>query len=188
MAAAEPHRDEKISASHWFSPGLVQDGEIVLRTIWDPHHFKDGVLSTTAAISLDDLKSRGWSVDRKKYTSLWRLKRAHRKSQIQKGDLRKCYVIPIEVRSIRAGCGGIFSVIDDAIFLNAAHSAVLLAAKSGDGAARKARDILMRALPPYVEASKAFSENDRWGWSRGIVLELMAIICAPIKKLYSAVK
>jgi hypothetical protein len=185
MAVSEPHRDEKTSASRWFSPGLVQDDEIILRTIWDPHHFKDGNLSTTAAISLEDLRFRGWSVDRKRYTSLWRLKRAHRKSQIQKANLRRCYVIPIGVGNIRTDCNGAFLVVDDALWKNPAHSAVLLSAKSSEVAARKARDLLMRTLPPYIDVANAFLDNDRWGWSRGIALEIIAMFRAAIRSVFS---
>jgi hypothetical protein len=177
MAGRAPHRDEKSSASRWISPGLVRDGEIILRTIFDPHHIQGGALSQ-AAVSLADIRSRGWSVDRKKYTSLWRVKLSHRSWLSKKADLEKCYVIPVSVEKIRNDCrmGGdqLFVVTDLALCGNPAHGCVLLSAESGEGQARRARRVLMGVLPKYVEASRAFSPQDTWGWSRGILLKFIA--------------
>jgi hypothetical protein len=178
MPAKEPHRDETSSASRWFSPGLVRDDEIILRTIHDPHHIQDGKLSTSAAIPLDDLRSRGWSVDRKKFTSLWRVKIAHWRWQRRKPDLEGCYLIPIQVGSVRAIPDNTFSVTDDALWSNPAHGAVILSAHCGPGAARRARDLLMQAISQYVAASDAFSPTDTRGWSRGIAAEIAAIFRA----------
>ncbi len=180
MATKESHRDEKSSASRWFSPDLVRDEEIVLRTIFDPHHVESGTLSI-AAVSLSDLRSRGWSVDRKKYTSLWKLKLNQLRWHHRKPDLHRCYVIPINVGTLRdykTDNNQIFSIIDLAFCLNPAHAAILLSVKGGDGAARKARDTLMAGLPAYIDVSKAFSNEDRWGWSRGMFLQVIAILRA----------
>jgi hypothetical protein len=127
-------------------------------------------------------------VDRKRYTSLWRLRRAHRKSQLQikKVKLQRCYVIPIGVGSIRTSGNGIFSVIDDALRENPAHGAVILSAQSSEPAARKARDLLMQALPPYLDVADAFTEADRFGWSRGIALEIIAVFRAAVRTVFSA--
>ena len=178
MSQEEPHRDERSSASRWFSPGLVQDNEVVLRTIFDPHHLEGGVLAP-AAVALSDLRFRGWSVDRKKFTSLWKLKLSHRGWIKKKRDLDRCLVIPVDVRSVRSFSENqiqTFSVTDFALASNPAHAAILLSTKSGEGAARKARSTLMNCLPAHVEASKVFSRNDRWGWSRGIAFALFNML------------
>lgn len=172
------HRDELSSASPWFSPGLVRDSEVVLRTIFDPHHLQDGKLST-AAIALKDLKSRGWSVDRKRFTSPWRIRIFHWQWKHRKADIHTCFVIPIDVQTLRshkADQKQLFSATDDALLLNPAHAAVLLSAQCGDGAARRARDMLIRQLPAHVDPSSAFSSEDTWGWSRGVLLEVFAIV------------
>lgn len=181
MPHSEPHRDETTSAAPWISPGLVANGETVLRTIFDPHHLdlQSGALSN-AAISLDDLRSRGWSVDRKRYTSLWRLKLDHRRWRDRKADLHQCYVIPISVGTLRANCrveqGQTFSVTDYALWSNPAHATILLSQQGGDGMARKARTALMSFLPPYAEASTAFSTGDNWGWTRGMICAFLQIL------------
>ncbi|MGB9115386.1 hypothetical protein [Bradyrhizobium sp.] len=178
MLQVEPHRDEKSSASPWFSPGLVGDNEVVLRTIFDPHHLDGGVLAP-AAISLSDLRVRGWSVDRKRFTSLWKMKLSHRGWMTKKQGLNRCLVLPIEVGAVRAfkdQQNQIFSVTDMALCANPAHAAILLSTKGGDGAARKARSTLMKCLPKHVEVSEAFAVKDRWGWSRGVLLELITVL------------
>jgi hypothetical protein len=178
MSQVEPHRDEKSSASPWFSPGLVEDNEVVLRTIFDPHHLEGGVLAP-AAIALSDLKFRGWSLDRKRFTSLWKMKLSHRGWMNKKQDLDRCLVLPIEVGAVRA-CREqqkqIFSITDMALCSNPAHAAILLSTKGGDGAARKARSTLMKYLPKHVDVSDAFAADDRWGWSRGMVFKLITVL------------
>lgn len=186
MAGKEPHRDERSSAARWISPGLVGDNEIVLRTIFDPHHIKSGVLSP-AAIALDDLRSRGWSLDRKRFTSLWRMKLSHWNWHRRKTDLLGCFVLPINVKRVRSECRNndkqILSITDWALCRNPAHAAVLLSAKSGEGEARRARTMLMTVLPRHIEVSRAFSANDRWGWSRGMRGEM----CAPVKTIFEII-
>lgn len=181
MPHTEPHRDESTSAARWLSPDLVRNEETVIRTIFDPHHIESGALSP-AAISLDDLRLRGWSVDRKGYTSLWRVKLSHRQWRTRKADINRCYVIPIIVGDLRAGCrldqNQTFSVTDAALCSNSAHAAILLSVRSGEGLARKARTALMGFLPPYVEVSAAFSNQDKWGWSRGIIFQARAVMRA----------
>jgi hypothetical protein len=179
VAGIESHRDENSSASRWISPGLVQNEEIILRTVLDPHHIEAGQLSP-AAISLSDLQSRGWSVDRKRYTSLWRMRIFHKRWHQRRSDLKQCYVIPINVGRLRQDCNingtQLFSIIDMALCLNPAHGTVILSAKSGDGAARKARKLLMDFLPQYIDVSDTFSRDDRWGWSRGMLLKIVALL------------
>lgn len=58
--------DENRSISPGHSPGPVKNSEKLLRVLHQPEHIKDGELIETT-ISLKDLKSKGFSVDRKAY-------------------------------------------------------------------------------------------------------------------------
>lgn len=175
MAGEECPRGETSSAAPWISPGLVKDDEIVLRTIFDPHHLENGKL-TKAAIATADLETRGWSVDRKRFTSLWRLRLEHwrwRRRYSQKNPaLEKCYILPIPVsaiRGLRDAGRQVISVTDFALCSNPAHAALITSvAITKKSEARKVRTMLMAALPPFVEAKAAFGPQDRWGFSRGI--------------------
>ena len=174
----EPHRDERTSASPWFSPGLVRDDEIILRTILDPHHVENNTLSP-AAIALADLRERGWSVDRKTFTSAWRIRLDHKRWGKRKSDLRKCWVVPAavgDVRKLIADDQKLFVITDHASPLNPAHGSLLLATKSSQGAARKARDILLRALPSYISLEHCFTPQEKYGWWRGVLLGYSASV------------
>jgi hypothetical protein len=186
----EPHRDERKSASPWLSPGLVRSNEIVLRTVLDPDHLEaDGKLAS-AAISLQDIQHRGWSVDRKYFTGLWRLRLFHSGWQKKRPNIRKFYVLPIPVDKIRYSEPTTgqqdFVVIDSAMWLNPAHSAVLLSGPRSQGAARGLRNNLLRKLPPYVDISEAFASSDRGGYMRGMLRQLAAILISPFRCIFRA--
>ena len=180
----EPHRQESQSAAPCFSPGLVQSNEIVLRTVLDPDHLKDGKL-TVAAISLDDIRFRGWSVDRKSLTSQWRIRLAHWRWKRKRPRILKSYVLPMAVRDVREANPTTgqqdFVVTDTAVWLNPAHASVLLSHPCGEGAARGFRTSLLRKLPPYVEVSSAFTPTDKRGYSRGMFKQLAAILLFPLR-------
>jgi hypothetical protein len=190
MPRIEPHRDESSSAAPWISPGLVADNETVLRTIFDPQHIQNGELQN-AAISLEDIRSRGWSVERKRFTSLWRIKLTHYRWRLKKSDLKRCYVIPIDVGALRTQCqfdqNHKFIVIDDALYANPAHAAVLISKKCGEGMARKARGELMKFMPPHIKLSRAFSTRDRWGWTRALVASFLTFTSTLLKKARSLI-
>jgi len=72
-----------------------------MRTILDPDHLgPDGKLAS-AAISLEDIRFRGWSVDRKYFTSLWRVRLSHYRWKKKKPKVRNIYVLPVPVHDIR---------------------------------------------------------------------------------------
>lgn len=170
------HRDEKSSAAPWFSPGLVNDDECVIRTIWDPQHVKDGKLAN-AAISLDDIRYNGWSVDRKAFTSHWRLQLHHWWWQIRRRIRGKLAIanffvlqIPVAMLRKRDDDGQQRLVVtDQALCTNPAHAQALSAQKISENAARKIRTKLLRELPQYTALRAAFSPNDRHGWERGMI-------------------
>ena len=62
-----PHLDEGSSAAPDLSPGPVRDEEILPREIFNPQHIKEVLLER--AVSLEDLRSKGFSVHRKKYVT-----------------------------------------------------------------------------------------------------------------------
>ena len=66
MPCQTPHLDESTTGATGISPGPVGDEEILLREILNPGHVVGGALKP-AAISLTDLKERGFSVHRLEY-------------------------------------------------------------------------------------------------------------------------
>jgi hypothetical protein len=178
----EPHRDEHTSASRWFSPGLVQSDEIVLRTVLDPDHLEPNGNLAAAAISLEDIRFRGWSVDRKRFTCLWRVRFFHSGWKKRRPNIRRFYVLPLPVGVIRqpdpATGQQQFVVTDAAKWLNPAHAHVLLSASQGEGAARGYRTKLLQRLPPYVDVATAFTPVDKHGCVRGMLKQFGAIVVA----------
>ena len=176
----ELSRDEKKSASPWFSPGLVSSEEIILRTVLDPDHLKkDGKLAD-AAISLEDIRVRGWSVDRKRFTSPWAIKLFHSRWKRKKPAISKFYVLPILVRDLRYRdeTTGIqeFVAVDAALWFKPSHAAVLLSRLQPPSAARKLRTDLIQKLPRYVDVSRAFNSGDRCGYTRGLIWHLRTLL------------
>ena len=174
------HRDEAVSAAPWISPGLVRSNEVVLRTIHDPHHIERGKLNK-AAIATSDLMERGWSVDRMKYTSAWRIRLSHLFWNIRErrnGRDTKFFIVPVSVGQVRglldSNGGQFLSVTDEAMKTNPAHAAIVLASSSQKSDARKARTMLVAALPPHIEVAKAFKGSRRFGWSLGMIMMLIA--------------
>ncbi len=184
----EPHRDEHESAAPCFSPGLVQSDEIVLRTIIDPDHLNpDGTLAS-AAISLEDICFRGWSVDRKRFTSQWRIKLSHSDWKKKKPTIIRCYVLPIPVSEIRrsnpTGESQDFVVTDAAMWLNPAHGAILLSGPKGQGAARGFRNNLLQKFPHYVDVTEVFTRTDRYGFLKGMLGQLRAVLASPFRCIF----
>lgn len=188
----EPHRDEQKSAVLWLSPGLVRSKEVVMRTILDPDHLKaDGKLAS-AAIALDDIRFRGWSVDRKAFTSLWKLKNAHSAWRTKKPKVRNIYVLPIPVSEIRTANPATgdqdFVAIDAAMWLNPAHAVVLLSKPQSEGAARGLRNDLLKKLPQYVDLNVAFNPQRKHGYKIGLLLQFAAILVSPVRYILQLLK
>lgn len=149
--------DEKCQQTE-LSPGIVQDREFLLRVIFEPEHISDGKVIDTA-ISLSDLKSRGFSVDRHGYVD---------KNIIQKridGQIEKSpenrhsgKISKFHCLSLRGLCDDnnqrSFIVIDTAIEENKAHASVYSAIKRNDSALRKIRSLLI----PYLQERFSLEE------------------------------
>ena len=58
--------DDELHSQSAYSPGVVKDEEELLRIIFYPEHIVDNIVQPRA-IALDDLRSRGFSVDRRPY-------------------------------------------------------------------------------------------------------------------------
>ena len=178
MPDQEPHRDENRSASPWFSPGLVHSDEIVLRTVLDPDHLKsDGGLKS-AAIPLDDIQLRGWSLERRNFSSIRQVRLFHAAWQRRKPHLA-FHVVPVIAKSIRKLASGhgsqTFVVTDTATFCKPAHAQVLLSKPQTPSLARKFRNELIHVLPPHVDVTEAFKSCGKWGYVRGMFAQLVAI-------------
>jgi hypothetical protein len=134
------------------------------------------------------LKKRGWSVDRKRFTSEWKIRLHHSRWRARKPEIQKCFVIEADVGSIR-GCvnseKALFVVTDAALFTNPAHASVLLAENCTDSVARRARLQLMQALPKHIDVQEAFASVDGLGWVRGLIYEVRAILRQIPKTLLS---
>lgn len=164
MYSLTPEESEKQSN---YSPSPVHCDEELLRTMIHPDHVLNGEV-TVAAVALSDLKSRGFSVDRVNYATRERIQRAIDKNLsknpelIEKGqDPRTgCDIAKFQCRSVRevvdADQQRAFVVIDDGIEINDAHAKILSAAKRGDGALRKLRDL----LTPFLQDRKEIHEID----------------------------
>lgn len=178
-----PHRSESKSAASRYSPGLVESTEIVLRTILDPDHLEGGTLKQ-AAISLDDIRFRGWSVDRKKYSALRQLNSFHLKWKeerraLQKPQINKFYVLPILVSEIRLSpenkCQE-FVVTDSALCGKPGHASVLLSTPHAQSSARKIRDRFLDRLPKYVDVENVFNPEDKSGYIWGMLSQSVVFL------------
>jgi hypothetical protein len=164
-----PHRDEGTSASPWISPGIVDNDEILLRTLLEPEHVKDG-RPVEAAIPLQDLRHRGYSVDRRRYTSKWRVLIYHRSRLRRVGGQRRAFIGILRAHELRQliaeDTERAFVVIDTALLSNPAHAVILSAIHRSESKARALRKHLARRMTA-VALTEAFSDGSGFGWTRG---------------------
>ena len=132
------------------SLGPVRDEEILLREIFNPQHIKDGVL-LERAVSLEDLRSKGFSVHRKEYVT-----EEFIRAMIDERLLRPRKEAPweaegvatIETSKVRQVCVDderAFVVIDTANEDNRGHASIY-AAKCDEAHARELRKHLLPFL------------------------------------------
>lgn len=142
--------DEKNSHSEF---GIVKDEEYLLRVIYAPEHIKDGFV-IESAISLEDLSTRGFSLDRELYKDDTLIEQRIVNHTQKRPDERQSSFIS---KFLCGNARGIsdpeqtneraFIVIDDAQDDNLAHAS-LYSAQNGlkRGALKKLRTLLLPLL------------------------------------------
>lgn len=112
-----------------YSSGVVHSCETLVRTHFHPVHFDSDGLLVASAISSDDLRSKGFSVDRWKFFNRRVVSKRIARQKANSPEQRKLAVcVPLLCRSLRKyidskGKRG-FLVIDNAEPDNVAHAAV----------------------------------------------------------------
>lgn len=122
---------EKFKASD-FSPCPVENNEYLLRITLHPEHIDNGQI-LSSAISTTDLESRGYSVERKKYTDISKICEKARNQIQRKPESRESAEIAEmlceDIRSLQFNQERAFLVIDDALEDNIAHASIYAAIK-----------------------------------------------------------
>ena len=163
MPCQAPHLDETVSAAHDVSPGIVSNGEQLLRSLFNPDHIKDGVLQV-AAIPLRDLQTRGFSVNRLShvtpeliYDGINRLlaRRPGGEPRYSEGVAR---FSAGSVRSIQDDGSQVFVVIDTALPDNVGHASIYLSDVSmPQSQARRMREQMLPLLQQRMSVAEAFA-------------------------------
>jgi hypothetical protein len=176
-----PHRSESKSAAPRYSPGLVKSNEVVLRTILDPDHLLESGHLRSAAITLDDIRFRGWSVDRRKFTSTKRLKLFHQDWKKRQPKIERFYVLPVQASVIRFNAVSQhqeFVVTDAAECNKPCHAAVFLASteKHSQSQLRQFRNELIERLPKYIDVDDVFEKGEESGYFWGMARQCLAFL------------
>lgn len=160
-----PHLDENSSAVPALSPGIVRNHEILLREIFDPDHIRDGQL-LERAISVNDLRKRGFSVHRIKFVTPQFIK-ASIESRItgpRRADWRSegvAMLIARVIREIMAEAEQAFVVIDTASRRNPGHASIYVARPDkGEIHARELRSMLLPYLEERMSVDEAFQKAE----------------------------
>ncbi len=145
------------------SPGVVRPDEILLRLGFHPEQTEDGKI-LPSAISTEDLKHRGFSVDRKQFVSLGVLKERALKQMSRKETERKTALISSfscrEVRNLTDKNGRrALIVIDTALPDNPAHACIYSAYEKGPGGLKGIRRLLLPLLQEYVAIDEFLQAN-----------------------------
>lgn len=131
--------------------GVVKDEEHLLRVIYAPEHIRNGSV-IESAIALEDLKERGFSLDRASYVDDAVIQQRIAAQTDRKPDQRQSNFIAqfecVSVRNISDESNEqAFIVIDTAQDDNLAHASLYSAnANLGRGGLRKLRDKLLPLL------------------------------------------
>lgn len=190
--SGQPHRSEESSAAPWLSPGLVRSDEVLLRTILDPDHLDSSGRLAIAAISLADIRHRGWSVERRQFTTLTRVKSFQAKWKNRKPSVRRFYVILLRAGEIRQPdsitSAQDFVIVDAAVWRNPGHAAVLLSRDLPESAARRLRNELLKRLPAHIDVHKAFDGADSFGYLNGMLRQISAFVMSACRLVLSSIR
>ena len=147
--------DETVSHSKF---GIVADDEYLLRVIYSPEHIINGSV-IESAISLDDLSTRGFSLDREMYQDQSLItKRIEIQSQKKPAERQSSSIFRFKcgaarsIQIINQHDNRAFIVIDDAQQNNEAHASLYSAQIGlGKGELRKLRSLLLPLLEPVED-------------------------------------
>ncbi|MBW2095698.1 MAG: hypothetical protein JRI80_12500 [Deltaproteobacteria bacterium] len=145
--------DEQVSQSE-FSPGPVEDCEILIRIIVSPHHFKEGdTFLERAAFIRSELTGRGVSIERKALTNPTSLTHSSHKLLTAEDRSVAGYAL-VECSSIRGIVDDmgdrIFCVLDTALECNPAHADIFFAKEIPRSKQVKYRDHMMDAFNEMI--------------------------------------
>ena len=144
-----------------FSPGVVENRENLLRVIYGPEHIVDNKV-IESAISLSDLKERGFSLDREKYAKPSVVKDRINRQMENKPECRKeaniANLACLEVRKIKHDEERALIVIDDGTSEeNPAHASIY-SLKSGRAKLKQLRAKLLPLLQNLHTYEQIFSK------------------------------
>lgn len=156
------HLDETSSSAPDISPGVVEDAEPLLRSLFNPDHIRDGQIQPSA-IPLKDLQERGFSVNRLRFVTQEFVEDSISRilARTFQGSAREsegvAYFRASAVRDVRDNDTRVFVVIDTALPENHGHASIYLAdLKLKPSQARRMREKLMPILRDRVSVSQAF--------------------------------
>jgi len=159
-----PHLDEHVSAAPDISPGIVADDEYLLRELFNPQHIDDGGQVLVTAISLKDLRHRGFSVNRIRYVSRDFIKSSvgERLSRPRHGrpwrDEGVAKFATRQIRQIQTQGEQAFVVIDTALPENPGHASIYVTKpQMGEAYARELRKLLLPLLQDRMSIEQAFN-------------------------------
>lgn len=138
----------------------VADNEILIRITYTPEHH-DGSRFLNGAVSLEDLKSRGFSVDRPSITTRHSvIRRVAAQSQRNPGERQRVLFSELFCRSIRSELDEngeqvfLVNATPDPARGNLGHASILSRKQLGAGGLRKIRVTLLNHLNRLTEFEK----------------------------------
>jgi hypothetical protein len=142
--------DDELRSQSAYSPGVVKDEEELLRIIFYPEHIVDNIVQPSA-IALDDLRSRGFSVERRQYVQHDILQRNVDNLRNRRQEMRQVdYIAQLQCRAVRDiqdnNAERAFIVIDTAYETNIAHASIYSARPRTDAHLRRLRNRLLVLL------------------------------------------
>jgi hypothetical protein len=157
--------DDESTSQSQHSPGPVKESEELLRVLFYPEHVKDGLVLETA-IPLEDLRERGFGVDRRGRASRsvieQRISRQmaneNKREERQESTISKmrCGAVRGVLNEDR---GRACIVIDTASADNPAHASIYSAKVLGAAGLRKVRSLILPLLQDRYTLEELFSES-----------------------------
>jgi hypothetical protein len=152
--------DDELRPQSAYSPGVVQDEEELLRIIFYPEHIVDNIVQPSA-IALDDLRSGGFSVDRRQYAQQDIMQQNIANLRNRQQEARQVdYIARLQCRSVRniqdRNAERAFIVIDTAYEINIAHASIYSAKPRTDAHLRRLRNQLLALLETRCNLADLF--------------------------------